>query len=264
MATRTAAQVATSRPAPAAGSAPSSMPTSCGSVWRRRMICLGLVLVYPVVANVGYSFTNSRSLPGHGLRRPKQLHRHPRRSIYGFWAALRASVAWTAGTVLLQFVVGMGAALLLNQAVPGLAASSASAAGAVGLPGDRLRHDLALDAQRAGRRHHLAGGRGGADAAAGLRAGPADNWRCRRCRVAVWYGYPFMASTFWPACSRSRSRSTMRSPRSRATAGSSSGGDAAVSAAGDRNRAGLAHDLPVQCLRADLSPDRRRAERRRR
>jgi len=38
---------------------------------------------------------------------------------YGFWDALRISVLWTVGTVALQFIVGMGADLLMDRDVPG-------------------------------------------------------------------------------------------------------------------------------------------------
>ena len=83
-------------------------------------ICLATVLVYPVLANVGYSFTNRSFLFPYtsidGLRNYSDILGD---SIYGFWAALRVSVVWTLCTVALQFVVGMGAALLLNQDVPG-------------------------------------------------------------------------------------------------------------------------------------------------
>ncbi|HEY3108924.1 MAG TPA: sugar ABC transporter permease [Chloroflexota bacterium] len=82
--------------------------------------CLAVVLVYPVLANFGYSFTNRSFLfPDTsivGLRNYSDILGD---QIYGFWAALRISVTWTLCTVALQFVVGMGAALLLNQPVPG-------------------------------------------------------------------------------------------------------------------------------------------------
>jgi multiple sugar transport system permease protein len=83
-------------------------------------ICLATVLVYPVLANVGYSFTNRSFLfPDTSVVGLKNYSDILGDSIYGFWAALRVSVVWTLCTVALQFVVGMGAALLLNQAVPG-------------------------------------------------------------------------------------------------------------------------------------------------
>ena len=82
--------------------------------------CLAVVLVYPVLANVAYSFTNRSFLfPDTsvvGLKNYGDILGDP---IYGFWAALRISVIWTLCTVAVQFVVGMGAALLLNQPVPG-------------------------------------------------------------------------------------------------------------------------------------------------
>jgi multiple sugar transport system permease protein len=82
--------------------------------------CLAVVLVYPVLANFGYSFTNRSFLfPDTSFVGLKNYGDILGDEIFGFWAALRISVVWTLGTVALQFVVGMGAALLLNQAVPG-------------------------------------------------------------------------------------------------------------------------------------------------
>src|SRR5438132_9758627 len=83
-------------------------------------LCLAVVLVYPVLANFGYSFTNRSFLfPDTSIVGLKNYSDILGDQIYGFWAALRISVIWTLGTVALQFVVGMGAALLLNQPVPG-------------------------------------------------------------------------------------------------------------------------------------------------
>jgi multiple sugar transport system permease protein len=83
-------------------------------------LCLLLVLVYPVLANVGYAFTNKSFLFQDtsfvGLRNYLEILSD---EVYGFWAALRISLMWTFGTVALQFLFGMGAALLLNQEVPG-------------------------------------------------------------------------------------------------------------------------------------------------
>lgn len=82
--------------------------------------CLALVLVYPVLANIGYSFTNKSfmfpDIAFVGLRNYGDILGD---DVFGFWAALRVSVFWTIGTVALQFLVGLGAALLLNQEVPG-------------------------------------------------------------------------------------------------------------------------------------------------
>jgi multiple sugar transport system permease protein len=82
--------------------------------------CLAVVLVYPVLANVAYSFTNKSFLFTDtsfiGLKNYVDILGD---EVFGFWAALRISVIWTLGTVALQFVVGMAAALLLNQDVPG-------------------------------------------------------------------------------------------------------------------------------------------------
>jgi multiple sugar transport system permease protein len=81
--------------------------------------CLAVVLVYPVLANFGYSFTNRSFLfPDTSFVGLKNYGDILGDEIFGFWAALRISVVWTLGTVALQFVVGMGAALLLNQQVP--------------------------------------------------------------------------------------------------------------------------------------------------
>jgi multiple sugar transport system permease protein len=83
-------------------------------------LCLLLVLVYPVLANVAYAFTNKSFLFQDtsfvGLKNYFEILGD---EVYGFWAALRISLIWTFGTVALQFLFGMGAALLLNQEVPG-------------------------------------------------------------------------------------------------------------------------------------------------
>ena len=82
--------------------------------------CLAVVLVYPVLANFGYSFTNRSFLfPDTSIVGLKNYSDILGDQIYGFWTALRISVTWTLCAVALQFVVGMGAALLLNQPVPG-------------------------------------------------------------------------------------------------------------------------------------------------
>lgn len=84
------------------------------------VFCLVVVLVYPVLANVAYSFTNKSFLfPDTSFVGLKNYGDILGDDIFGFWAALRLSIAWTLGTVLLQFVVGMIAALLMNQDVPG-------------------------------------------------------------------------------------------------------------------------------------------------
>jgi multiple sugar transport system permease protein len=83
-------------------------------------VCLLLVLVYPVLANIGYSFTNKSFLFADtsfvGLKNYFDVLGD---EVFGFWAALRVSVLWTAGAVTLQFLVGLVAALLLNQDVFG-------------------------------------------------------------------------------------------------------------------------------------------------
>lgn len=83
-------------------------------------LCLLLVLVYPVLANISYAFTNKSFLFQDtsfvGLKNYVDVLGD---EVFGFWAALRVSLIWTFGTVALQFLLGMGAALLLNQEVPG-------------------------------------------------------------------------------------------------------------------------------------------------
>jgi multiple sugar transport system permease protein len=82
--------------------------------------CLLLVLVYPVLANVGYSFTNRSFLfPDTSFVGLKNYVDILGDEVFGFWAALRVSLVWTLGAVTLQFLVGLLAALLLNQDVRG-------------------------------------------------------------------------------------------------------------------------------------------------
>lgn len=84
------------------------------------LLCLAVVLVYPVLANIGYSFTNKSFLfPDTRFVGVQNYADILGDEVFGFWAALRVSLLWTAGTVLLQFLAGLGAALLLDQAVPG-------------------------------------------------------------------------------------------------------------------------------------------------
>jgi multiple sugar transport system permease protein len=84
------------------------------------LLCLLVVLVYPVLANIGYAFTNKSFLfPDTRLVGLQNFTDILGDDIFGFWEALRVSLAWTAGTVALQFLVGLGAALLLDQEVPG-------------------------------------------------------------------------------------------------------------------------------------------------
>jgi multiple sugar transport system permease protein len=83
-------------------------------------LCLLLVLVYPVLANIGYAFTNKSFLfQDTSFVWLKNYVDVLSDEVYGFWSALRISLIWTFGTVALQFLFGMGAALLLNQEVPG-------------------------------------------------------------------------------------------------------------------------------------------------
>jgi multiple sugar transport system permease protein len=84
------------------------------------LFCLLIVLVYPVFANIGYSFTNkSFMFPDTSFVGFTNYSDILGDDVFGFWAALRISVMWTIGTVALQFLVGMGAALLLNQDIAG-------------------------------------------------------------------------------------------------------------------------------------------------
>jgi multiple sugar transport system permease protein len=83
-------------------------------------LCLLVVLVYPVVANLGYSFTNKSFLfPDTSFVGLKNYGDILGDEVFGFWAALRVSVTWTVATVVLQFLLGLGAALLLNQDIAG-------------------------------------------------------------------------------------------------------------------------------------------------
>jgi multiple sugar transport system permease protein len=83
-------------------------------------LCLLLVLIYPVLANTAYAFTNKSFLFQDtsfvGLKNYVDVLSD---EVFGFWAALRVSLIWTFGTVAMQFLLGMGAALLLNQEVAG-------------------------------------------------------------------------------------------------------------------------------------------------
>jgi multiple sugar transport system permease protein len=83
-------------------------------------LCLLLVLVYPVLANVGYSFTNKSFLFADvGFVGLKNYFDVLGDEVFGFWSALRTSLLWTVGAVTLQFLVGLLAAVLLNQDVIG-------------------------------------------------------------------------------------------------------------------------------------------------
>lgn len=84
------------------------------------VVCLSVILVYPVIANMVYSFTNKSFIYPDtsfiGLRNYADLLSN---STFGFWSALDVSVVWTIATVSLQFVVGLIGALLLDQAIMG-------------------------------------------------------------------------------------------------------------------------------------------------
>ncbi len=83
-------------------------------------LCLACVIVYPVLANIGYSFTNKSFLfPDTSFVGLKNYVDILSDETFGFWSSLKVSVVWTLATVAVQFVVGMVAALLLNQDVPG-------------------------------------------------------------------------------------------------------------------------------------------------
>lgn len=84
------------------------------------VICLSVILIYPVIANIVYSFTNKSFIyPGTsfiGLRNYVDLLTN---STFGFWSALHISIIWTFAAVSLQFAVGLIGALLLDQAIVG-------------------------------------------------------------------------------------------------------------------------------------------------
>jgi multiple sugar transport system permease protein len=75
---------------------------------------------YPVLANIAYSFTNKSFLFADtsfvGLKNYFDVLGD---EVFGFWASLRVSLVWTLAAVTLQFLVGLGAALLLNHDVRG-------------------------------------------------------------------------------------------------------------------------------------------------
>lgn len=84
------------------------------------VICLMVILVYPVAANMVYSFTNKSFIYPDtsfiGLRNYVDLLTN---GTFGFWSALDISVIWTVAAVSLQFLVGLIGALLLDQAIFG-------------------------------------------------------------------------------------------------------------------------------------------------
>lgn len=84
------------------------------------VICLAVILIYPVLANIGYSFTNKSFIyPDTSFIGLKNYVDLLTNRTFGFWSALDVSVTWTIATVLLQFVVGLIGALLLDQAILG-------------------------------------------------------------------------------------------------------------------------------------------------
>ena len=74
------------------------------------------VIVYPLASALYLSVFSvyTPTLQGHfvGLANYVELI-----GSVAFWHALRANMIWTAGTLLLQFVVGIGMALLLNESI---------------------------------------------------------------------------------------------------------------------------------------------------
>ncbi len=87
------------------------------------VVCLLAILVYPVVSNIAYSFTNmSFVYPDTSFIGLKNYADILTNSTFGFWSALDISVIWTVATVSLQFLVGLIGALLLDQAIFGSSA----------------------------------------------------------------------------------------------------------------------------------------------
>lgn len=84
------------------------------------VICLAVILIYPVFANIAYSFTNKSFIyPDTSFVGLKNYVDLLTNRTFGFWSALDVSVTWTLVTVLLQFLVGLVGALLLDRAVTG-------------------------------------------------------------------------------------------------------------------------------------------------
>ncbi len=84
------------------------------------VICLAVILIYPVTANIAYSFTNKSFIyPDTSFVGLKNYLDLLTNRIFGFWSALDVSLTWTVATVLLQFFVGLVGALLLDQAIYG-------------------------------------------------------------------------------------------------------------------------------------------------
>jgi multiple sugar transport system permease protein len=79
---------------------------------------LALILAYPIVSNFVLSVTDAhllyRGVHWSGLENFRTVLGDP-----GFWNALRNSVVWTAGSVALQLVLGLAAALMLDRQIRG-------------------------------------------------------------------------------------------------------------------------------------------------
>jgi multiple sugar transport system permease protein len=80
------------------------------------VLVLALILAYPIVSNFALSVTDAhlmyRGVHWVGLENFRTVLGDS-----GFWSALRNSVVWTAGSVALQLVLGLVAALLLDQRI---------------------------------------------------------------------------------------------------------------------------------------------------
>ena len=78
------------------------------------VLVLGAVIVYPLLSAIALSFQSvyTPTLEGHwvGLANYRELL-----GAGGFWAALLTTAIWTAGTLTLQILIGVGMALLLHQ-----------------------------------------------------------------------------------------------------------------------------------------------------
>lgn len=89
-------------------------------------LIIGSIIIYPLVYTVFLSFFNYNLLqPAQGkvfvgISNYLGLAQSP-----DFWRSLRATLAYTAGTVVLSFGLGLGTAILLNAVFPGRAVARA-------------------------------------------------------------------------------------------------------------------------------------------
>lgn len=108
------------------------------AVWHNRMaylfllpalVVLIILVVYPMVLSVGYSFTDMNQYnmgtktidPSYkfiGLRNYGRIFDPNSPSGARFWAVLEQTVIWTVGCVTFQFVFGLALATLLNRKLP--------------------------------------------------------------------------------------------------------------------------------------------------